>query len=1335
MPIVAIAAVAFAIVLCPASSSAAVITNELTRFGSYGVEAGQFRDPGGIATDPATGHVFVAEEGRIDEFTPWGEFVKAFGWGVAPGPVDEEQEVRIRASAGQFKLGLGASTTADLPFDASAGEVEAALNGLTSLQPGASISVRSIPGNTSGSTPYIYVVAFSGSLAGVDVEQLSVESGTAPPAGGSPTTGLEVRTRANGSPGGSGLESCTTASGCAGGTGGSGAGQLAGDPTGIAVGPNGDIYVRDREGNRIEAFSTAGVFLFTFGGEVDKTQVHLREAEVAKGETVTVTPADENLCTAASGDECGAGTVGTAPGAFSGGRGISIDSSGAIYVGDRERIQVFQPDGGYKSEILLNGRVVVGLAVDPTSGSIYVLFGSGPGGEGLGGSIDKLSPSGTTEATLPLHTSALAVDPSGDVYATEQAGEEAGEKRQERILEFDSAGHLIASFGDVEPSGIPGNYFSIEGLGSNAEGDLYASYYSAITNGSVVRAFGPAPNGFESPVRVAPTIVGQYASAVDTDSAVLKAEINPRFWQDTSYYLEYGLANCAEGPCSVQPAAPGTLLTSAVTDLSVTSAGILLSGLEPGTTYHYRFVTQSSGGGPVVGPDRTFRTFPPQSPPAGGCSNEGLRTGPAAVLPDCRGYEMVSPIDKDNGDILALLSFENTSTARDQSASDGEAITYSSYRSFGGSKASPFANQYIARRDPAAGWASEAISPPQGHAQNFGLKLQSDYYTFTPDLSSAWLLLAGEPPPAPAAPAGFPNIFRRENASGGFEAVTTTENTGFLPELQGYSADGSKSIFSVAEKLTPDATSGVTQLYEAASEQLHLVCVLPSGAPSNGNCSAGTAQKGANAVINHTASVEHAISNVGDAIYWTDSGAVKGGPGKVYLRENPDREQSVVSAGECTEAAKACTLPVSATASTKAARFLGARADGAEALFTVTEGALAGSLYLYEREAGASERIAGKTVGLLGASEDLSYIYFISEEAISGTTGAIAGEPNLYLDHEGEYAFIATLTATDTHGADKGVASDSAFEPYFKAARVSADGRHIAFISTGSLTGYDNLDQVTGKPDSEVYTYEAGAGALVCVSCNPSGARPLGREVQFYETEGILPIAATIPVAESQLYTPRVLSADGSRLFFDSFDALVPGDTNGKEDVYEWEAAGAGGCDEADPSYSASNRGCISLISPGESSADSQFVDASLNGDDVFFTTSASLVAADPGLVDLYDARVGGGFATPASRIACEGEACQNPPAPPTDVTPGSLTFSGSGDLLAPAPVSATGSKPKSRALTRAQKLALVLRSCRGKSRRQRVGCEARARKRFSAGKRPGRQARRGAHKTTKGGK
>ena len=182
---------------------------------------------------------------------------------------------------------------------------------------------------------------------------------------------------------------------------------------------------------------------------------------------------------------------------------------------------------------------------------------------------------------------------------------------------------------------------------------------------------------------------------------------------------------------------------------------------------------------------------------------------------------------------------------------------------------------------------------------------------------------------------------------------------------------------------------------------------------------------------------------------------------------------------------------------------------------------------------------------------------------------------------------------------------------------------------------------MSGNPATEVYLYDADTKALACASCNPTGERPRGPS----SIPGA--VANGQGVGATRAYRPRVLSTDGSRLFFDSRDALVPGDSNDAPDVYEWEAQGSGSCTRAG--------GCLQLISAG-SSHSSSFVDASAGGEDVFFLTGNSLVKSDPGSVDLYDAREGGGFTEPPPPFVCEEDACQPLPSPPDDPAPGTLT-------------------------------------------------------------------------------
>jgi hypothetical protein len=155
---------------------------------------------------------------------------------------------------------------------------------------------------------------------------------------------------------------------------------------------------------------------------------------------------------------------------------------------------------------------------------------------------------------------------------------------------------------------------------------------------------------------------------------------------------------------------------------------------------------------------------------------------------------------------------------------------------------------------------------------------------------------------------------------------------------------------------------------------------------------------------------------------------------------------------------------------------------------------------------------------------------------------------------------------------------------------------------------------------------------------------------------------------QGNVYQPRWISADGSRVFFVTLEGLVPQDTNETQDVYEWERPGSGECTES--------TGCVYLLSGGTSPAHSGFLDASENGNDVFIVTRASLVGSDEDdLFDVYDVRVG---SAPVAAPACAGTGCQGVPNPtPIFATPSSVTFEGVGNFAAPRKEAKAKPKPK----------------------------------------------------------
>jgi len=560
---------------------------------------------------------------------------------------------------------------------------------------------------------------------------------------------------------------------------------------------------------------------------------------------------------------------------------------------------------------------------------------------------------------------------------------------------------------------------------------------------------------------------------------------------------------------------------------------------------------------------------------------------------------------------------------------------------------------------------------------------------------------------APKAPPGVPNLYRRSDPNCGqeaFELLTSVAPPGFepepgppnsyyVPEIQGYAADGSASVYRADAALTPDAlpTKAIYQVYHSQGGKLRLVSVLPFGeGAADVHSSVGTAQ--GNLGEFREDSVYRAVSSDGSRIYWTASmidgesptPVNKGGgqgnqPGALYLRVNAGQAQSALSEGAtglCTDPiTKACTYEVSGLVNTlKPARFWTANSDGTKALFSIETSVDKEDLYEFEAvvKKGKIETsvalIAQGFKGMMGASKDLSRIYLASTEDLAA--GASAGKPNLYLFNKGSgFRYVTELAGqdvADSHGLAT-PPSPVASIPSKRTARVSPDGLHLVFDSFAPLTGYDNTDISSGRPDSEVFVYDAtasgGAGELLCISCNPSGARAKGREVAAGVNGGPgIWAAAQIPGWEYQLHPSNVLAPDGRRVFFESFEGLVLRDTNGKRDVYQWErGTSPKACEEIGAElFVKSAGGCIGLISSGESAGDSEFIDASASGSDVFFTTQSSLLPQDYGLVDVYDARENGGFPSPLPpKEPCDGEACQTPAPPPNDPTPSSTTFEG----------------------------------------------------------------------------
>jgi hypothetical protein len=768
----------------------------------------------------------------------------------------------------------------------------------------------------------------------------------------------------------------------------------------------------------------------------------------------------------------------------------------------------------------------------------------------------------------------------------------------------------------------------------------------------------------------APVVERAFARSVEGTAAEIGAKINPEGAQTSSHFQYVTLAEfeahgfSGAGETAVTPLGTGNADLTALAQIT---------GLSPGVSYVYRAIASNTVG-PDTGLQAELHTPAPTPPSSGsGCPNESLRIGPSAALPDCRAYEQVTPVEKSNQDGVFASESE---FFMPQVAADGSLAAYFSFGAFSGSEApNPF---YLATRGT-TNWGSQGIIPPQSAVHAVITFCLPQYSAYSPDLSRAVLEdgfnlfgacggAADEPPLVPGEPRGVQNLFLRDNATGTYQLINLTPK-GVSPaeaNFQGASPDLRNVVFNEPAPLTADATNG-EMLYEWSAGSVSLIGLIPAGGTTSCSGSACIAAEGATLggiSFAGVGLVAHAVSEDGSHAFFTADG-------NLYVRTGNTTKQVDVSQGP---------------GPSGGGEFMTASENGNSVLFTDPNQLTVGSslngedLYRYEVSSGQLTDLTADTTdpggaavqGVLGASDDSSYVYFVADGVLStspNSSGKSASEGschksfgndsepcNLYLWHDSVTTFIGSVVGGDRQNWDGQSAT-----------RVTPEGTELAFGSVESLTGYDNVDQSTGRLDSEVYLYDAGANTLGCVSCAASGARPMGsstisrNKIRERNTEpGGGPFSTNLSL-------PRNLSSDGQRLFFESDDALTSADTNLTRDVYEFELVGSGTCTSSKDDYVMAAGGCLHLISPGGGEGPSYFYEASANGDDVFLTTRAQLAGQDTdGFADLYDARVDGGLAgqnPAAAPPPCSGEGCKGTStAAPAGQGPGSSSFAGPGN-------------------------------------------------------------------------
>lgn len=629
----------------------------------------------------------------------------------------------------------------------------------------------------------------------------------------------------------------------------------------------------------------------------------------------------------------------------------------------------------------------------------------------------------------------------------------------------------------------------------------------------------------------------------------------------------------------------------------------------------------------------------------GVCTNESVRAGlHSAGLPDCRAYELVSPVVKYGWPMFVP-----------HVSSSGNRVVGNSLGGLPGSSQTSLLNFYEFVRE-SLGWTTLPLNAPAGYVNGPG---GSGLPAASPDLNGGLFeyMQPGAVDPRDTGfyvqglPDGAPREAGPRLSRRALESTAPSERLN--SSAPSTSSDLSHILFmlngpehahgSLVEYIWPgDNTAlrpigaGWTSLYEyvgTGNSAPSLVGVDSSG-HLIGQC--GTTlgyPAGSDFTSFQAAEVYNAVSSPdGSKVFFTVAGGPceEGGIGPSTtelfssVEESPGTRR-VVAISEPTTGPEGDCADCN-TSSPQVATFQGASEDGSKVFFLseqhLLEGAEGLNLYEFDFDAEKGRRVVLVAPDVLGVSrvaEDGSHVYFVDQRVLTSTAADPAGDSaksgadNLYVydTKTAGTSFVGGLSEGDT--ADWQVTDERPVD-------ASPDGRFLVFASSSDLT-HEGASGV-----SQVFEYDAQAKTLVRVSQVQGGAG------------GTFPATMVFPSYAGHFDPspqPSSVSDDGVVVVFQSEAALTLHAILGHNNVYEYR------------------EGRVSLISDGQdrSVKDGGFPSVSLvgvdgSGRDIFFTTADQLVPQDGDTQeDVYDARIDGGF-LPVAPPACESEACQGSLAP-----------------------------------------------------------------------------------------
>jgi hypothetical protein len=667
---------------------------------------------------------------------------------------------------------------------------------------------------------------------------------------------------------------------------------------------------------------------------------------------------------------------------------------------------------------------------------------------------------------------------------------------------------------------------------------------------------------------------------------------------------------------------------------------------------------------------------------AAGCANEALREEQGSgYLPDCRAYEMVSPLEKGfvNVEDAILGNYKVTI------GEDGNAISYCNAGA-GGAQITLRCGAYVSRRSEGTGWQTRVLGPracgtdlegqvPTQGGQQRGF-LSSDLAFAVIEQPEA--ATCGIAPLDPLAPVPGKNLYRESLTTNSpiYELLTPrlgSATTRSFNTENGEVVGGSKDfahviMLSSGDQCQPDcnelSVDGTRRLFDWTEGEARLVSRGPDNLPLVGGSAIGSLVIGGGG----TALGVEAVSADGTHIYFQNPAGEDGcstASCELYLRKD-GTSTAWTSEQECSPA---CSNNSAADA------FLWANPAGDRALFgtgaklvnTDTSASVAGcpgsggsgfltgnsgaplgcDLYQYRDgpepasepdnlvdlsiDNEPSDGVSGSLQGVLGMSDDGNTVYFVAASQLISGGPTNAGEKIYRWTWDGGNPQMQYLGPAERLNHLNGTNRRPTL------VRVDPTGEHLLLETKAALNPVVDTDT-----DRDIYRWGEGEGWL-CVSCQQPGTQSMGSAGFQLTSE----FGGLLQNADLE----RVASADMERMFFMTPDALVSADVNGQgscpileqdlgtgiatyrcQDLYEW------------------HDGAVNLISSGVGNGPVKFVGTTLTGNDAFFTTSDQLVGRDTDkLADFYDARVEGGLPEPVPPLPpCETpNSCRNPTPPP----------------------------------------------------------------------------------------